>query len=434
MITEKVKKALLGFGIPQTARHITVALSGGADSVVLLDVLCRLRNELGITVSAAHLNHMIRGAEADGDEQFVKELCDKYGIELTVGREDIPSIARKTGQSTELAARNARYAFLERVAPAGVIATAHTASDQLETMLLNLTRGTGPDGLCGIPPIRGRIIRPLLACSRAEIERYCDVNGLSFVTDSTNLSDDYTRNRIRHLVIPQLKNINPEVEAAACRCAEFMREDREFLNKTAAAKLSGAVCENTLKLEDLTDLEPSVLKRVLRGYAADIPIEVDAFHTECLVRICREGGKCSMPGGYTAVSNGKTLRISRENEPETHFQTDFTEETVDFSKDTEKIHNLLLNNALDCDKIVGKLELRHRMPGDKLRVRGRNGTKTLKKLYNEYSIPLCERKNLPIACDERGIVWIYRIGVAARCAVSRDTKRIVRFSVVKQDV
>lgn len=433
MIKKKILKQIRDGNMLSSGAKVTVALSGGADSVALLYALYELQDTLNIAVFAAHLNHMIRGAEADRDEQFVKELCERLGIPLTVGHRDVPALAQKSGQSVELAARQARYAFFEDSIPDGLIATAHTASDQLETVLLNLTRGTGPDGLCGIPAKRGRIIRPLLSCTREEIEEYCRENRLEFVTDSTNLSDAYTRNRLRHLVIPELKKINPAVETAAARCAKFCAEDRKYLDGVANGILSSAAENNALDISALRELDGTVAKRVLRLFISRFCTDNDAFHTEKLLSLCKSGGKYSLSGGLFAVCDGKTLSVTDGQVKKVRFITEISEESTDFSKDTKKIHNLLLNNALDYDKIVGKLIVRSRMPGDKLCLRASAGTKTLKKLYNEFSVPLSERENLPVVCDDCGIVWIYSIGTAMRCKITSKTKRIARFSVIKQD-
>lgn len=434
MIRPKIEEMLRRYDMLSGGTEITVACSGGADSAALLDALISLREKLHITVSAAHYNHGIRGGEADRDELFVRELCGHYGIELTVGRGDVPVAARARGESLELAARRMRYAFLEQAAGDGLIATAHTASDNLETVLFHLTRGTGADGLCGIPPVRGRIIRPLLGCTREEIEAYCGARGLSYVTDSTNLSDDYTRNRLRHLVIPQLKAINPAVEQAAARCCAFLREDCAELDDRARVAYAQALRGQALDTAVLNALAPAVAKRVLRLFCAEHAVETDAYHLERLFEISIRGGRCSLPGGLSAWRAGERLQIGSGQAPDCSFSVSLSEKTVDFSKDPKKIHNLLLNNALDCDKIVGKLELRTRRPGDRFLLRRGGGTKTLKKLYNEYRIPLCERENLPVLCDERGIVWIHRIGTAERCAVGLSTRRILQISVVKEDV
>ena len=213
LVLEAVKRFAL---LENNVKTVTVALSGGADSMACLSVLLSLKEELGITVKAAHLNHMIRGEEALRDQEFVKKQCELLGVPLFCERADIPAIAKERGVSTELAAREVRYSFLERVNE-GVIATAHTSSDNFETVLFNLARGSAIDGLCGIPPKRRIFIRPIILCTREDVEEYCKKENIPFVTDSTNLCDEYTRNKIRHNIVPIFKNLNPSVEKSVLR-------------------------------------------------------------------------------------------------------------------------------------------------------------------------------------------------------------------------
>ena len=226
-------EAIERFSLLENTKNVTVALSGGADSMALLFSLNSLKDVLGITVKAAHLNHLIRGDEAFRDEEFVKGVCEKLGIELFIKRADIPLLAKEKGISTELAARETRYEFLESVASGGAVATAHTASDNLETVIYNLTRGSGIDGIAGIPAKRDIFIRPLILCTRSQIDDYCAKHEISFVTDSSNLSDDYTRNKIRHNIVPVLKEINPSVENTVLRSSLILKEDAEYLKSLA---------------------------------------------------------------------------------------------------------------------------------------------------------------------------------------------------------
>ena len=193
---------------------VIVALSGGADSVTLLHILNSIKELYNLTLRAAHLNHGIRGEEADRDEDFVRKLCESMGVPLDVRREDIPAIAKESGKSEELCGREVRYAFFDALCEqyGAKIATAHNRDDHAETVLWNLVRGAGLSGLCGIPVRRGGIIRPLLGCSRAQIEAYCAENQLAYVTDSTNLTAAYTRNRIRLEVMPILRQLNENAE------------------------------------------------------------------------------------------------------------------------------------------------------------------------------------------------------------------------------
>ena len=223
------------FSLFENGDKIIVALSGGADSVSLLHVLNSLKEQYDLTLYAAHLNHGIRGNEADRDEQFCKILCKNYNIELFTSYRDIPSLSKSQRISEELCGRNERYAFFNELSKktGAKIATAHTASDNAETLIFNITRGASVSGASGIPPKRGNIIRPLIEQTREQIEAYCLENNLSYVTDSTNLSTDYTRNKIRSQIIPLLKTLNPSFESAALRFTQSASEAKEYLEISA---------------------------------------------------------------------------------------------------------------------------------------------------------------------------------------------------------
>ena len=215
-MNRKARATIEEFSMLRQGDTVTAAVSGGADSVALLDFLCSL-TDLRLTVRACHLNHCLRGEESDRDEQLVRTMCEQYGIPLDLRRVEVKALARERGVSIEVAAREARYAFFDELAEKYrcKIATAHTLSDAAETVLLNLARGTGIAGLCGIPPVRGAVVRPLIGCTRRETEDYCAAHGLCYVTDSTNLTDRYTRNHIRHNVLGRRPNGIGHHKAAA---------------------------------------------------------------------------------------------------------------------------------------------------------------------------------------------------------------------------
>ncbi|MBQ7726205.1 MAG: tRNA lysidine(34) synthetase TilS [Clostridia bacterium] len=244
---------------------LSVAVSGGADSMALLHLLSRFSSEWGVKLTAVHFNHEIRGEEADADEAFVKKACAEWGIPFISGREDVPDFAKSHKMSMETAARELRYRFLDTLS-CDAIATAHTLSDHFETVLLNLTRGSGLKGLCGIPPVRGRYIRPMLDCTRTQIEGYCRDYAISYVTDKTNLSDEYARNRIRHHAVPVLKQINPAVEQAARRLSVSLSEDEQFLSRAAGEALDRCRRESGLSVLQLSGFHPAVAKRVIKRY------------------------------------------------------------------------------------------------------------------------------------------------------------------------
>ena len=261
----KVLAAIQKYGMLKAGDTAVVGLSGGADSCALLLVLLALRERLGITVKACHINHNLRGEESDGDEMFVRTLCAERGVPLTVFTIDVRAGVRKH-ESTEEAARRLRYEkFGEMCAEGAKLATAHTASDNAETVLMNMIRGTGTKGLAGIPPVRDMFIRPLIGCTRAETEEYCRKNGTDFVTDSSNLSDDYTRNRIRHRIIPALEEFNPSFVAAVSRMTGAVWEDSAFLDGYAEKCAAECAYKNGYDSRKLRELHPAVRFRIIAG-------------------------------------------------------------------------------------------------------------------------------------------------------------------------
>ncbi|MBO5020246.1 MAG: tRNA lysidine(34) synthetase TilS [Clostridia bacterium] len=429
-------EAIERFSLLENTKKVTVALSGGADSMALLLSLNSLKDTLGITLKAAHLNHLIRGEEAFRDEEFVKGICEKFGIELFLKRVDVPLIAKEKGISTELAAREARYEFLESVADGGAVATAHTASDNLETVIYNLTRGSGIGGLAGIPAKRGIFIRPLILCTRKQIEDYCEQNEIPFVTDSTNLSDDYTRNKIRHSIVPVLKEINSSVENTVLRSSLILKEDDEYLKSIAEDYISNNILDSGKLSADFCKLSPAIAKRIIKLYLkSKLPdVTPETVHIEEALKISHTGGKINLPKNFFFVSDGSMVWVEDDKKPKkVKFSVEFTECDNIFFKKNEKINNLLLNSLLNCDKIVGKLVVRTRMPGDSIRLMGRGCTKTLNKLYNELAIPVSLRDDVPLIADDIGVVWIADIGIAQRCAANSSTKRVIKINV-KKDV
>jgi len=287
--TSKVLATVSEYAMLEKGAIVVAALSGGADSVSLVRVLKSLEEMLDIRVFACHLNHGLRGEESDSDERFCAELCEKLGIPLETRRVEVEKLLR-SHESVEQAARRIRYEFFEetlRKFGSSVLATAHTASDNAETVLFNLTRGTGISGLCGIPPIRGlgrgsgfRVVRPLLNCTRAEVEAYLAELGQGFVTDKTNLSEDYSRNRIRLNVISELEKINPSLQSVISRMTKIIREDDEFLEELSEKALSDARSGRGWDAAALSRLPKPVKARAIRRILEQSGIEPSAL------RIC----------------------------------------------------------------------------------------------------------------------------------------------------
>ncbi len=427
---DKVIKAIDRYEMFKYTDSVTVALSGGADSVCLLYVLKDIAQKYGVKISAIHINHLLRGDESDRDENFVRELCKKEEIPLTVKRIDVKSLAEQTGESTELAARQARYDAFKEL-DGTLVATAHSADDNLETVIYNMTRGSGLKGICGIPPKRDIYIRPLIFCTRQEIEVYLHEKGIPFVVDSSNLTDDYTRNFIRHGVVPKLKSINPSASDTVAAMSASLREDEEFLSSTAKKVYALVLRDGFIDAELLKIQPPSVIKRVIALYLEEeFSLKTDALHLERCKEILFVGGKVSMNGNLSAVLKDKKFYF-KPNDPAPCSADYKVEQKAMLMEDFSKVNKLFLNNAVDCDKISGELTLRTRKPSDEIRLNGRGCTKSLKKLMNELKIPEELRDIIPVAADDKGVVWIYGIGVAERAAIDKNTKKAIEFTANK---
>lgn len=423
------------------AKNVTVALSGGADSVTLLSVLLNLKEELGINVSAAHLNHCLRGQESDRDEQFVRELCDSLNVPLVCEKADVKGFAEREGLSIELAARKIRYEFLERVSD-GSIATAHTANDNIETVLHNIVRGTGITGVCGIPHKRGRFIRPLLEVTRDEIEQYCEQNGLSYRIDSTNKDTVYTRNFIRHSIVPNLVEVNSNAVKNVSQMSKILRDDADCLNQTAIDTLETLKREDGLDAEMLKGLHPAIASRCVALYYEQCVGKVPEYtHVSSVLELLETNGKQSVQNDFSAVVNQGLLRFvppaTHEELPETEVKNlpfcyrdvEIYTVTAENFRKLAKFNSLLLNNAVDYDKICGILSMRGRMSGDKIRLPYRNCTKTFKKLFNESKTDESLRDRLAVACDQNGVVWLQGFGIDSRVAMDGNTETVLIFDM-----
>ncbi len=432
-----VKNAINKYNMLQNVGTVTVALSGGADSVSLLHALLRIKDEYGIMVEAAHLNHGIRGEEADRDEQFVREFCEKLGVKLFCERVNVPEIAKQTGQSLELAARQVRYDFLFRVAK-DIVATAHTASDNIETVLFNMSRGTGLDGMCGIPPKRENVIRPLILVTREDVEAYCEQNSLKFCTDSTNLQDEYARNRIRHNVVPQLKEINSGAVGNVQRMCANLSDDAEFLEKTAKEEYNKLYNGSGLEIGGLKELHPSIKTRCISMLAFEqTGCCLEYTHISAVEKMLDDGGlRTSIKCDFEATSRKGLLRFEKKaqavNTQSVVSKFPFSCEGYLLEKITAKefeekarINSLLLKSAIDCDKICGKLIFRTRLSGDSVKLKGRKVTKTLKKLFNESDLSASLRETIKVLSDDTGVLWVEGFGADEKVSVDENTKSVI---------
>lgn len=442
-MNNKALKAVENYGMLTNVDKVIVGLSGGADSVALLHFLNRHREKLGYELQAAHVNHLLRGDESERDEQFVRELCRKMSIKLDVLRVDIDAESKCRGIGQEECGRQVRYDFFRSLSGENtVIATAHTLSDSLETVLLNMTRGAGLHGLCGIPAVRDNIIRPLIECTRQEVEQYCADNGLSFVNDSSNFTRDYNRNIVRLDIIPKLLEINPSLYKVVLRMIRNNIADDEYMNSVALKLVNDADRGGVFSVDMLLSAALPIRRRAISVIAGKCCcITLEEVHCSAIDSLLRSGyGMTDLPQKNTCtVKNGSLFfNAPAENEISNFTCEMELNETVtpigkvevlcltkeEFEKNYKKSKKYL-KNAFDYDKISGKLFFRNRMFGDEVRLSGRKCTKSLKKLFNEAKIPTAERSRILMLCDDDGIVCIDGFGVAERVKVSDATKKVL---------
>lgn len=398
----KLLKFIREQNMVQPGDTVICAVSGGADSVALLFALYLLKEKLDIRLEAAHFNHHLRGEESDADEQFVRDFCDRYEIPLHLGSAEV-----KPGKKgLEAAARDARYAFLRSLN--GKIATAHTADDNAETILMHLIRGTGLKGLGGITPIRGNIIRPMLGLTRQDVEAFLEEWCLSHIEDSSNKSDAFLRNRIRHHVMPLLKAENPKLAENLSQTALRLREDEDYLAQQAHFDILPNV-------ETLKTMHPAQRSRCLELFLKESgvpePEDVHIRQAEDLVFSEKPSARLSFPGGVTLARKYDRLEVLGQEQPLAETRLSCPGEVLLLGLRVTCTPAKTIVNEPGVITVCpeGQIWLRPRKAGDEMRLSG--GSKSLKKLFIDRKIPASQRPNIPVIADERGILGVYSIGV-----------------------
>lgn len=411
---EALERKLLAFCREQAlfspGEHVLAAVSGGADSMALLALLEALREPLAITLGAVHFHHGLRGDEADRDADFVRSWCEGRGIECIVGRGDVSARAAQTGESIETAARTLRYAFFERCA-ADKLATAHTANDNLETVLLHLLRGCGTRGFAGIPPRRGRIVRPMLEFTREEVLAYLQARAIPHREDASNAADDCLRNRLRHRVIPLLEAENPRLYETLRRSTRLVREEDACLSALAGEAARRCRTEDGWSCEALRALQPALRRRVLLSLLQQLPLSAPrSCYVEALEHLLDSGrpsARCALPEGWIARREYGNIRLVREELP-----VKWAPRRLTIPGDTEiseigwKIRAVVTESSSISQKNLNTFALRYDMiAADGWRVRPRqtgdtlllaSGHRTLKRLMIDRRMPAHLRDRCPV--------------------------------------
>ena len=395
----KLQTFIRQYDMLQPEDTVICAVSGGADSIALLWGMYLLKEKLNVRLAAAHFNHGLRGEESERDEAFVRGFCEGYGIPLYCGRAQVK--AGKKG--LEAAAREARYTFFRTLS--GKIATAHTADDNAETVLLHLVRGTGLKGLGAIAPVNGSLIRPMLSVTRDEVMDFLEEYHLPFVQDSSNDTDAFLRNRIRHRVMPLLKQENPRLAQNLSAMALRLRQDEEALSQKAETRV-----------EVLRQMQPAqrcrAISACLEGWGIKEPEGSHIALVEQLVFADKPSARASLPGGVTVCRSYGELTLSCEEERLTAVVLNCPGETVipERKLRVKCIESDEIINTPFCFTVCprGETVLRAREAGDTMRLSG--GSKSLKKLFIDRKIPARQRQRVPVIADENGILGVYGIG------------------------
>ncbi len=423
-----VSDTIRKYNMLSPGERVLVALSGGADSVSLLLAL----KELGYSVFAVHVNHHLRGEESDRDEAFCKELCERMGADLCVEHVDVRNYCEKTGKSVEESARVLRYEALNKHAGDCKIATAHNLDDCFETTLFNLVRGCGIGGLTGIPPVRDNIVRPLIGTSRAEILRFLQSRNENYVTDSTNLEDDCSRNIIRLNVIPELRRINPSLLKTYKSSLENFESASDYIYKEAEKLLEAS------EYAFPEDCDEFVLANALGKILRENGIEPSRQKIDELKSLVKTGGKVNLKKGVYAVCRDRRLRITGDSEqaPEPLQLSDTGSYTwgttvIEFTEisqfDISTYNKRSLKWLMDKDRLEGSLTVRSYQGSEKIKLIGNGFTSTVKKLLAE--VPAEKRKMVPIISDDMGAVFVKGYGVSERVSCTADTTVALKIDI-----
>lgn len=472
---QKILRYVNQYAMLQKQDKIVAGVSGGADSVCLLFVLQKMREEMGVDLFVAHVNHGLRGEEALQDQEFVRKICEKWNIPFYLKTVDIKQIAAEEKLTEEEAGREVRYAFFREIASrvgGAKIAVGHNANDNAETVLFHLIRGSALKGLGGISPVQGDIIRPLLCVRREEIEAYLEENGLAYCTDKTNLEDVYTRNRIRHTLLPLMEEMNPQVVEAIARGAKACREGGQYLEEVAEEELSryGSWNEDntafTLEKQLFEEIKPALLDEVLLLALEKVcgkRKDIGTIHVDALIALQKkETGKSQhLPYAVVAENEYGSLVLRKEDNQAKNTdnnqvgnmdapQVKNSEKwelsgekgeihlpngtilvyTVEKYEKSMKIPENRYTKWLDYDIIKSAPCLRTRRNGDWIQVLPNGGRKKLKDYLINEKIPRSRRDALYVLAEESEILWIVGYRISERVKITEKTKRVLKLEYI----
>ena len=413
--------------------RVILGISGGADSVCLLFVLLEYKKQIDFTLQAVHVNHNIRGKEAKKDEEYVKRLCDDLNVPCDIVQVDIPNIVKETGMSSEEAGRIERYRIFNEYNP-DKIAIAHHLNDLSETLIFNLTRGSGIKGMCSIRAVSGKLIRPLLSVSRLQIENYLEKKNIKYCVDSTNKDIEYSRNRIRNQVIPALKEINVKSLEHIAAFSDMAYETEQYLANVTDIKYQEIVKDEGINVNLLGKEDELIKKRIIKKAivtAAEHEKDISAIHVEQVLGLVnmQTGRSIDLPYELRALREYDFIKIGKKETNRIKIgkiETEYINPENMSSYPTE-----IYTKWFDCDKIKNALKLRTRQNGDCIRIK--NGTKKLQNLFTDLKIPSDKRDTIPLLCDGDEVVWVIGYRISEAYKVNPDTKKVIEVRYIGEE-
>ena len=439
---KKIKEYINRYNMLQRGDGVVIGLSGGPDSVCLFFVLLALKSEYNLTLRAVHINHMIRGKDADEDQEYVRRLCDEFQIPLEVKRIDIPKLASASGRSIEEEARMARYEAFEEAANqleeegmSSKIAVAHNADDNAETVLFHMARGAGLDGMCGIAPVRGIVIRPLMEVSKKDILDFLEENEVAYCVDSTNSQVDYDRNRIRHNIMSELTQINDKALEHISEMTARLSEIADYLSLEANGLLQMAkLNDNKLRKRTIATAPRVVASQALKEYLSRfMPQQKDvaSYHIDSILDLLNEDGErqIQLPYNKTIVISYEEIYVidkdAKKNIPVFNYREFEYKEGMTYPSET-------YTKWFDCDRIGSNVVIRTREEGDYLCIDSDGNRKSIQDYFVDEKIPRHLRDEVPLVCDGSHVMWVVGHRVSEYYKISTNTTRVLEISYTEE--
>ena len=426
-MNNKVLKTVKKYNMLSKGDRVLIGVSGGADSIALLEFFVSVKEKYDLDICVAHIEHGIRGEDSVNDAEFVKNYCKKLGVNFYLKTIDAPNLAKKAKMGVEEYSRMARYDFFNTI-ECDKIATAHNLTDNIETLLFRLARGTGLKGACSIPAVRGKIIRPFIEVSSGEIRKWCNDNNIPYRVDCTNSDSAYSRNLIRLEILPLFEKLNANYQDNIENFISDVNEDYAFIDDYVKSIYPKIVKNNEIYLTKLNELDLSIKKRILIMFFDENGYSLNRIHLQSVIDITLKSGKTQIKENVFAISAKGKIRLAKFND--LNKKDEFVTKILNIDEFKDKN----IDFYCDCDKIVGNIIIRAKQAGDRIKPAGRNVSKTLKKLFNESAYPIEKRDKKIVVCDDFGIVGVIGLCADERVKVDCNTAKILTIKLPSEDL